>query len=191
VALGPTKSSTLALTYRTSALRDLGEDARLIKAVDRFLGGKPIVYGAFQGHVYIAVRYDQVSQLSTLEERLASFGGHLATITSKEENNFIVDLIRRDPGYWSPYKTEWVNGPMFGLMQKPGSKEPAGGWEWVTGEKVKFLNWARDMPNNNEGRASIGAYGFQHPDGRGRGKSDWWRWDDYVHPMNAYIVEID
>ncbi|MFN0116300.1 MAG: caspase family protein [Paracoccaceae bacterium] len=190
-AVKPDISSTIATAFRAGDLRDIGEDPRLVKAVEAYVEGKLIVYGYHGGHLYIAVSFDRIGDLGTIMSYIGLTGGHLATITSKEENDFVVDLIRRDPSFWDPYKKEWVSGPMIGLMQKPGSGEPSGGWEWVTGEPATFLPWAPDMPNNNDGKAAIGAFGHRHPDGPGRGKSDRWRWDDYVLPMRSYIIEIE
>ena len=79
---------------------------------------------------------------NTLEGHIGRTGGHLVAITSKEENDFVVDLIRHDSGFWSPWKNEWISGPTIGLRQREGAPEPRGGWEWVTGEPMRFVNWA-------------------------------------------------
>lgn len=44
-------------------------------------------------------------------------------------------------GYYG--RTFWI-----GLHQAPGSTEPAGGWSWVSGEPVGYLNWNPNEPSN-------------------------------------------
>lgn len=65
----------------------------------------------------------------------AGVPGHLATITSQAENDFIVDNFNE-------------TGAMLGGFQPPGSAEPDGGWEWITGEPFDFTNWHTGEPNN-------------------------------------------
>lgn len=64
-------------------------------------------------------------------------GGHLATITSEEENRFIFNtLLARHP---SPY--------YFWLGATDEKKE--GEWTWITAERWSYVNWAQGEPNNN------------------------------------------
>jgi len=76
-------------------------------------------------------------------------GGHLATITSEDENDLIVDMFPEvvKGGYW-----------LGGL--RPGDTRPAGkagseaakeGWEWITGEPFVYANWGVGEPNNAGG----------------------------------------
>lgn len=187
----PAISQTLALPLRKGLLQAIGEDPRLVTVMDRYVQVRSFVYGYFRGHVYIAILHDRPYSVAGMQTQLASVGAHLATITSKEENDFVVDLIRRDPSFWEPYKKEWVAGPMIGLMQKPGSKEPAGGWVWVTGEPVTFKSWTGGHPGNYHGNDSLGGFGFLHPDGPGHGKSNWWGWADYNFASSNYVIEIE
>ena len=55
-------------------------------------------------------------------------GGHLATIGSIEEHQFIRDL--------SPYFAVWIG--LYQDRTAPDFSEPAGGWRWVTGEPLAF-----------------------------------------------------
>lgn len=68
--------------------------------------------------------------------------GHLATITSEEESDFIVASFPelsapQPPAYW------------LGGFQPPGSPEPGGNWQWVTGEPFVYTNWAPSEPNDH------------------------------------------
>ncbi len=63
--------------------------------------------------------------------------GHLATVTSQDENDFLV--------------ANFSNPQFLGGYQPDGSSEPAGGWAWVTGETWSYTNWAPSEPNNQLG----------------------------------------
>ncbi|WP_375748535.1 hypothetical protein [Vibrio sp. HN007] len=82
-------------------------------------------------------------------------GGYLASITSAEENAFVFDLVNDKKYFWSfpPYVEgksrhnhhEISIGPFLGGYQPEGSKEPAGGWSWLSGEKWEYSNWAVNL----------------------------------------------
>ena len=65
-----------------------------------------------------------------------SLGGHLVTITSQAEQDYVAALIRLAPNYGEPTSgRRW--GPWLGGYQDEGApdySEPNGGWRWVTGE---------------------------------------------------------
>jgi hypothetical protein len=67
--------------------------------------------------------------------------GHLATITSQEENDFIVaNFPEADAnGYWLGGRKAW------------GFAYATRGWGWITGEPFFYRNWAASEPNNNGG----------------------------------------
>ena len=73
-------------------------------------------------------------------------GGHLATVTSQSEWT----KVRATPGY---RRTLWLGG----WQPNGGQNEPAGGWEWVTGEPWGPAAWSpvgnggRHEPNNAGG----------------------------------------
>ncbi len=106
--------------------------------------------------------------------------GHLVTITSAAENDFIATNF---PGAISPV------GYWLGAFQPAGSAEPGGGWRWVTGEPFVFQNWGLGEPNNSEG----------HEDGLQFSKSDAGRWNDAPRsagvpghfPITGYVVEYE
>ena len=67
-------------------------------------------------------------------------GGHLATITSEEEDDWVIANQVRNF-----YKT-WLGG-----FQPEGTGEPNQGWEWVTGEAWNYTNWSPGGEPNNSG----------------------------------------
>lgn len=112
------------------------------------------------------------------------YQGHLVTITSQQEQDFIVTtfpqaIIPGGLGYW------------IGGFQPPGSPEPDGGWEWVTGEPFVYTNWMTNEPNNAPpGEDAI------HLDGRQIGGSPLGAWNDVpsynnMYGIPGYIVEYD
>jgi parallel beta-helix repeat protein len=107
-------------------------------------------------------------------------GGYLVTINSQEENDFVFNLIN-EAIYWNS-----SCGPLLGGIQLPGSVEPDGGWQWVTGEPLVYDNWRYDQPNNLNGAEDIIHFGW------GGGITD--TWNDLPHdftttPAVAFIVE--
>ncbi len=65
--------------------------------------------------------------------------GHLATITSQAENDFILSSVYETGTYYT-----WVGG-----FQPAGSPEPDGNWQWLTGETWDFTNWNLGVEPNN------------------------------------------
>ena len=76
----------------------------------------------------------------TCRDNAIAIGGHLATIASNAENNFVFSLASQTPGGFSGNQIQV--GPFLGGYQPDGSDEPAGGWRWVTEEPWGFTNWA-------------------------------------------------
>jgi WD40 repeat protein/tRNA A-37 threonylcarbamoyl transferase component Bud32 len=66
-----------------------------------------------------------------------STGGHLATITTKDENDWVAKTFPNDLGRY------WLGGT---------NEESEGKWEWITGEEWSYSNWNTGEPNNQGGR---------------------------------------
>jgi len=94
------------------------------------------------GHVYEVVLVPGGITWIDANNLAEQKGGHLATITSQDENDFVFSLVN-DVQYWNV-----SGGPLLGGYQLPGSVEPNGGWMWVTGEPFVYSNWRYDQPNN-------------------------------------------
>jgi hypothetical protein len=86
------------------------------------------------GHWYQVVGNDGRCWTEQRDSSVA-IGGHLATITSADENGFIKSLNL----------VEFYN---IGGYQPPNSCEPDCGWLWVTGEDWQFTGWERSQPEN-------------------------------------------
>ncbi len=97
----------------------------------RFIGGDATAFdGQFQvfaGHSYLFwpewLSFDEAKELS------ARLGGHLATITSKEENEFIIQQM--EVGVFQRNFTLGLERTGKGRMD----------WRWVTGEPLAYHNW--------------------------------------------------
>ena len=69
-------------------------------------------------------------------------GGHLATVTSAQENSFLWSTLASSPF------------PCFAMLggyqdtSAPDYSEPAGGWRWVTGEPFSYTAWYAFEPND-------------------------------------------
>ena len=88
----------------------------------------------FNGNYYICVTEKLTwHEAKAYCERL---GGHLATITSKEENDFCSQLWK-DLGY----DKCWLGAT---------DEVREGTWVWVTGEEWSYSNWEDNEPNNND-----------------------------------------
>ena len=111
-----------------------------------------------EGYTYIGELENSIyyisNDISTWEEAneiAANLGGHLVTISSEEENQFIWNAVYNqgyNPGGTDNYQA-WI-----GLYQNTESnsyQEPSGGWQWVNGEEFSYSNWASDEPDNNDG----------------------------------------
>ena len=81
----------------------------------------------YNGHSY----YRSTGSMTWTDARQAclNMGGHLVTVTSPAENNFIFNL--------------WPNG-WIGLTDEVIE----GQWRWVTGEPFSWSNWNGGEPNN-------------------------------------------
>lgn len=101
-------------------------------------------------------------------------GGHLATLTTAEENEFVYRFMR-DCGYLTAY---------FGLSDE----KRVGDWIWVTGEPFEYTNWHRGEPSRS-GRERYGMYFYKHTDGTWN-DSHFYE-DAEVDPGCSYICEWD
>ncbi len=96
-----------------------------------------------------------------------TFGGELVSVRSAAEQHF---LAQRYFELAPPSRFHWV-----GLHQDPlGSNysEPAGGWSWVAGDPLTYVNWAVGAPDDLGGGENVArTLGASHPARAGE-------WDD-------------
>jgi hypothetical protein len=110
-----------------------------------------------------------------------SKGGHLVTINDAAENAW---LVSKFSGPTNPFL--WIG--LYQNKLSPAYTEPAGGWEWISGEAVTYTDWDTANPSNAEGVEDWAAL--------------WWNptenhWNDYGHLHSSFpsaglagIVEV-
>lgn len=99
------------------------------------------------GHVYTLV--DNNTSWSDAENKAVALGGHLVTIRSQAENDWVFNYV-------VSATSSGVYGAWIGMYQLPGSPEPAGGWVWSSGETVSYTHWQTSTgePNDYYGNSS-------------------------------------
>lgn len=100
------------------------------------------IYNPGNGHYYDAVytsgRDWHQARSDAESQTFMGRYGHLATITSQSEQDFIFVnyTVLLDQHLW------------LGGFQPDGSIEPDGGWSWITSEAFTFSNWGGLEPND-------------------------------------------
>lgn len=115
--------------------------------------GKRVQY---QGHYYAIYNLEDIvpEEKNTWEnarDYCIKKGGHLATITSKGENDFLFNYMR-DEGVESAY---------FGFSDA----ESEGKWRWCTGEKSSYTNWNEHEPNQENPDEDYAMFYYKYSDG--------------------------
>ncbi len=124
--------------------------------------------GEFNGHSYcvfnLSAGWD--GEWAAAKRYCESVGGHLATITSKEENEYVYQFMK-DSGY---------NDAFFGFTDE----EEEGVWKWVTSEPVSYTNWKEGEPNNDVGGEDYAMFYHNYAD----------KWNDGAFgDLKAFICE--
>lgn len=91
----------------------------------------------YNGHTYTQFDYNTknlAGDYDAWETYCESLGGHLATISSVQENAAIYNMVQK----------EGLSVAFFGFSDENSE----GNWEWATGEEVTYTNWAAGQPNN-------------------------------------------
>ena len=185
-------SSQMAKRYSADDLAALGEDERIVDAI-RCLGRVNVIYGSTAGKAYLAVKTGfSTSHVKQLAEKC---GGYVVAINSARENRFVYDMISSDEQFFTYGNTTRYSdkhGPLIGLMQEPGSREPKGGWRWTNGNRVTYSNWHRGNPDNHGGDQNFGKF-FAFRNGKvdmKKVRAD--QWDDVQGvDSSGFIMEID
>jgi hypothetical protein len=103
------------------------------------------VQWAENGHWYELV--DQIvswEEAEALAESMYHLGvqGHLATLTTVAENDFVWLELVSDQAY-TPLGDPWLGG-----YQNPVASPPDENWHWVTEEAWDWTNWSWGEPND-------------------------------------------
>ncbi|MFX0123420.1 MAG: C-type lectin domain-containing protein [Candidatus Hodarchaeota archaeon] len=114
----PLYDPTLSLAIRTSSESNI---------LSKYINSQSIEYN---GHIYQLINLEKtwLEANKDCERR----GGHLVTISSEEENNFVSNLAGS--------QNIWI-----GLTDEIHE----GSWQWVNGESLTYTNWDSEEPNNS------------------------------------------
>lgn len=96
---------------------------------------------SFNNHNYQA--FPASASWSTAEAYCEAMGGHLATVTSSEEQQ-VINTIVAD----GSKKFYWIGAT---------DQEVEGQWKWITGEPFNYSNWCQDpmQPDNRSGYGEV------------------------------------
>ena len=127
-------------------------------------GVQPVIK-TFGGHTYYYVnRKSTWYEAKYFSEKM---GGHLVTITSAAENNFLSSFVGD--------QTVWI-----GLTDEASE----GTWKWVNGEGFSYSNWCSGEPNNSSNESDQS----ENYAGLWAGGT----WNDYPgYPLYPFICEFD
>jgi hypothetical protein len=145
---------------------------------------RPILWSE-NGHYYLLVEQTltwQQARDSADAMKFKGVHGHLATITSSAENAFISTQLGTTQFAW------------LGGEQPPGSLEPDGGWQWITGEPWVYTNWDIGEPNNDY-QGDFGKEPNHQSEERLHFKTDGAHWNDLPNDPEIvtprFVVEWD
>lgn len=145
----------------------------------------PVQWSA-NGHWYDAIAGTQSWDEANAAAQSSVFmgmAGHLATITSADENAFISGLSPT-PGFY-----------ILGGAQSPTATTFDGGWGWVTGEAWSYTNWNAPIePNDgNDGSEALGPGDEDRLHFWSSGNASGLTWNDFSGTAIAsgYVVEYE
>lgn len=145
----------------------------------------PVGTVEYNGHHYKV--YLEETDWESAQTACEALGGHLATITSEEENQFVYELA-------CTYSTELA----FLLGGTDQAEE--GTFVWVTGEPFEYTNWGYlNQPDNYRGYKdqdyitllTFDQTGKYHDDSGESWGTHASEWDDKDGQSNPYICEWD
>jgi hypothetical protein len=145
-----------------------------------FPAGSTIFAGT--GHAYLVVVTSAGITWTAAKAEAEALGGHLVTITSDAENDFVHALAESVSGAWK-FQNPNHFGPWVGAFQPAGSTEPNGGWRWVTAEPF-FSKWHNGEPND-DGPEHFGHY-YGYPN-----RTKLWADGPDTTRIVSYVVEFE
>jgi hypothetical protein len=115
--------------------------------------------------------------------------GHLATITSAQEQAFIESIPSLDPDFFPDAIGMWL-----GAFQANPDAPPNEGWAWVTGEEWNFTDWIKGEPDDAFGpESNVAMLVPSAPNSRGSSGT----WGDFPGAafqwfgISGFLVEYD
>ncbi len=153
------------------------EDIAYVKSTYGYITGSSVIYNNafyFNGNIYKIFEYGMSS--AEAEAYCQQLGGHLATITSKEEDQALYTYVFRIGN--------------FNCVLGGSDEKTEGLWEWVTGEAFNYANWSEGEPNNQNGEDFI-----QYDGSKGKWNDTAWtncfmcEWEDCCILSDGTVTE--
>ena len=147
------------------------------------------VYNPANGHLYGLTTTRE--NWTAAEAEAVRLGGHLASITSQAEQDFLVTNFVDDPNPQRPY---WIG--MWDTNLSMGHDVSSRSFQWTDGESVSYTNWAWNgadfEPNNHTLNEWYCAFNFHYGVGQSNIKGTWNDTTDIASVLGPYygIVEI-
>ncbi|MBM6977345.1 lectin-like protein [Intestinimonas butyriciproducens] len=130
----------------------------------------------FQGHTYQVI--DESLTWEDAVQACTQRGGHLATITSEQEQGAVAYAINSGTkeAYWLGGSDETVEGQ----------------WQWITGENWSYDNWASGNPDNYQSENYLGILRTNQNWANNSGAA--YTWNDFSNKdavMMGYVCETE
>ena len=93
----------------------------------------------YKGHYYYY--YGESMSWEEAEEECEKLGGHLVTFSGENEESMVWGYVKK---FDTPAWIGLCNEGFIDIIYKSFEDD----WKWVTGEKVKYTNWAKNQPNH-------------------------------------------
>jgi len=116
---------------------------------------------AFGGHAYYFCASNK--RFGEASDACEAMGGHLVTITSSDEDEFVHGLVTSGQDIW------------IGLTDK----DSEGAFYWVNGESYTYTNWGEGQPDDSWGEDCVEKYGG----------SGFWN-DNDCKQKNSFVCEV-
>lgn len=165
-----------------------GDKGNAVLVTVPVLGAVPVL-NEVDGHLYDAVAAGagiNWTSARAAAEALSSSGcrGYLASITSAEENAFILSNF-------SAVVPIIGNGYWIGGYQPPETTPADAGWLWVSGEAFGFSGWSAGAPDDNGPLGDEDAIHFVSVSDGGFGGVIGWDDLNQTETTPGYVVEFD
>jgi len=145
----PASGSTASASTPSVATAASATQATTVKQSGPKITSESTVVFAGNGHQYEVI--DVPTPWEEARNECEKRGGYLATITSKEEQAFILDLVIKQGKKHYSY---WLGG-------YPEGKN----WQWVTGENFSYKNWVSGKPSSSSSQVKMFMHRYDHGNG--------------------------
>ena len=137
---------------------------------------------SFAGHHYQIFDDDKEIRWTDARRKCEEMGGHLVTITSPEEQQFVEELISKGENVFY-----WIGATDSGVQPNQ--------YYWITGEAFNYNNWREGQPDNGDWGVGgtedyIGMLRIDVPKYKGLAYS-WNDFRDNPNDSHGYVCEWD